>query len=74
MGLRFGPGGLLGGHLGDPGGARDLPGSILGGFWSRFGAILESKSEKKWSKIDTGNQSIFKPIFFMILDDFWSVR
>ena len=30
IGLRFGPGGLLGGHLGLSGWPRDAPGSILG--------------------------------------------
>ena len=47
--------------------------TIWGGFWRRFGAIWEPKSEKNMSKIDTRNQSNFRPLFcfcFLLFFDF----
>ena len=35
-------------------------GTILGGFWGRFGVLLEAKSHQKSSKIDAKNLSIFE--------------
>ena len=46
MGLRFGPGGLLGGHLGVPGWPRDVPGSILGCQNEPKGVQSASKTDK----------------------------
>ena len=48
-------------------------GSILGGFWARFGVLLDAKSHQKMSKIDAKNLSIFQTQLLMVFYEFWSV-